>query len=178
MRTTTPHRRGSDKAKAIALGGCFSLLLAAAMPVGAQPSSDYEDLSTWTPVDIAPGDPQQPNSDWILEDDNTKATQRVNTNPAAFLSDQALAGNYLLRMKILAEKDGDNDFIGATFCFRGPQKFMVWDWKQADQYESQIDSGTGKEFGFAKAGMRIVQSALNTKTTKLKPIKKLKLDIQ
>ena len=101
------------------------------------------DLSTWQVVQYEHN--QQPDANWVLQNNNTTAHQTVNADPSILLSDfdaaaQEIQGTWRV------DTSGDDDFMGFVFGYQDRGQFYLFDWKAA----SQSFGG-----GFAEVGMSL-----------------------
>ncbi len=107
------------------------------------------DLSKWTVVPyIFPnfgfGSPE-----WVLEQNNTAARQRVNITASTLLSDFDSA-NSSIKGSWRVDTGEDDDFMGFVFGFQNDQQFYLFDWKQQNQ-----DGHAGGIGGLAERGMSV-----------------------
>src|SRR5690606_24325902 len=85
-------------------------------------------------------------ANWVLEADNTIATQVVNADPSILLSDCDVQNERIQGMWRV-DTTVDDDFMGFVFGYQDSSHFYLFDWKLADQ-----DDPT---FGFAERGMSV-----------------------
>lgn len=104
--------------------------------------SELVDLTAWEVIQFPGGDS---GANWVISDDGTEVTQRINANPSIFLSDFTLSnGKTSGRFKVTTTSD--DDFIGFVFGYQDTSNFYLFDWKQAIQ---------GTSGGRASVGMKV-----------------------
>jgi len=101
------------------------------------------DLTRWTVV------PFEGTPEWVLEDNNQTARQRVNITGSALLSDVDITGS-TIRGTLRVDGFSDDDYIGFVFGYQNDQQFYLFDWKWLSQW-----SHDGWDVGIAEYGMSI-----------------------
>jgi hypothetical protein len=81
---------------------------------------------------------------WVFSEENTVATQTLNSNPSVLLNNEDKA-NYSMQGFFRVDTVTDDDFIGFVFGYQNSNNFYLFNWKQGDQTGSD---GTISEAGF------------------------------
>ena len=101
------------------------------------------DLSTWTVIQYKFTDRPDPN--WALSNNNTVATQTVNSDASILIGDFDITDK-VVEGSWRVDSNNDNDYIGFVFGYQGPGQYYLFDWKKTDQ---------SAEAGFAEKGMSL-----------------------
>jgi hypothetical protein len=106
-------------------------LLAVSMVFGLSgtASSATIDLNDWTQEGI------QSNGTWAVAPDGSSVFQSTNSLPTYFVSDK----NYInteFEGNFRVTTTSDNDYIGFVFGYNGLSDYLLFDWKQDNQYVS------------------------------------------
>lgn len=106
------------------------------------------DLSKWTVVPYIFPDAEFGPPEWVLEENNTVARQKINVTASTLLSDFD-SGNSTIRGSWRVDTNEDDDFAGFVFGFQNDQQFYLFDWKKLDQLNHAGISG------YAEQGMSV-----------------------
>ena len=105
---------------AMLMGGIVSQ--AEALPVAI-------DLSSWSQ------EGPRGNGNWTVSGDKKSVFQSINGNPTAFVSPESFI-NKVFNGSFGVETTSDDDYIGFVFGFQSTNDFLLFDWKQGDQWGS------------------------------------------